>query len=40
MTSAQFVINFQPEADGSVKKAKCRSGPDELDGEKIAEPET
>jgi CubicO group peptidase (beta-lactamase class C family) len=37
MTSAPFVIDFQREADGSVKKAKCRNGPEELDGEKIAE---
>jgi len=36
MTSAPFVIEFQREADGSVKKAKSRNGPEELDGEKIA----
>ena len=37
MTSTPFVIDFQREADGSAKKAKCRNGPEELDGEKIAE---
>jgi Domain of unknown function (DUF3471) len=37
MTSAPFVIDFQREADGSVKKAKGRNGPEELDGEKIEE---
>lgn len=37
MTSAPFVIDFQREADGSVKKAKGRNGPEELEGEKIAE---
>ena len=37
MTRAPFEIEFQHEADGSVKKAKCRNGPEELDGEKIAD---
>jgi hypothetical protein len=37
MTNAPFVIDFQREADGSVKKAKARNGPEELNGEKIAE---
>jgi len=37
MTSAPFVIDFQREADGSVRKAKARNGPEQLDGEKIAE---
>jgi len=34
-TGAPFVIEFQREADGSVKKAKARNGPEPLDGEKI-----
>ena len=38
MTSAPFVIDFQREADGSVRNAKARNGPEQLDGEKIAEP--
>src|SRR5215471_9968763 len=37
MTTAPFVIDFQREADGSVKKAKGRNGPEELEGEKTAE---
>lgn len=37
MTSAPFVIEFQREADGSVKEAKGRNGAEELDGEKIAD---
>ena len=37
MTSTPFVIDFQREADGSVKKARGRNGPEELDGEKIAD---
>jgi len=37
MTSTPFVIDFQRETDGSVKKARGRNGPEELDGEKIAE---
>jgi CubicO group peptidase (beta-lactamase class C family) len=37
MTSAPFVIEFQREANGLVKRAKARNGPEELDGEKIAE---
>jgi hypothetical protein len=37
MTSAPFVIDFQREADGSVKKAKGRNGSEELAGEKVAE---
>jgi CubicO group peptidase (beta-lactamase class C family) len=37
MTSAPVVIDFQKEADGSIKKAKIRNGPEQLDGERIAE---
>lgn len=37
MTTAPFEIEFQREADGSVKKAKCRNGPEELEGERIAD---
>jgi CubicO group peptidase (beta-lactamase class C family) len=37
MTSAPFVIDFQREADGSVKKAKGQNGAEDLDGEKIAD---
>jgi CubicO group peptidase (beta-lactamase class C family) len=37
MTSAPFVIDFQREADGSVKKAKGRNGAEELDGERISD---
>ena len=37
MTSAPFVIDFQREADGSVKKAKGRNGAEDLDGEKIVD---
>jgi len=37
MKSAPFVIDFQREADGSVKKAKARNGAEDLDGEKIAD---
>jgi CubicO group peptidase (beta-lactamase class C family) len=37
MTSAPFVIEFQREADGSVKKARGRNGPEEVDGKKIAD---
>jgi hypothetical protein len=37
MTSAPFIIEFQREADGSVKRAKGRNGAEELDGEKIRE---
>jgi CubicO group peptidase (beta-lactamase class C family) len=36
-TSAPFVIEFQREADGSVKKAKARNGPEPLDGEKVSD---
>ena len=36
-TSAPFEIEFQREADGSVTKARCRNGPEELDGKKIAD---
>jgi CubicO group peptidase (beta-lactamase class C family) len=36
-TSAPFVIDFQREADGSVKKAKGRNGPEELNGERISD---
>jgi CubicO group peptidase (beta-lactamase class C family) len=35
--SHPFLIDFQKEADGSIKKAKARNGPEELDGEKISE---
>jgi CubicO group peptidase (beta-lactamase class C family) len=37
MTSAPFVIDFQREANGSVRKANARNGPEELDGQKIVE---
>lgn len=37
MTSAPFVIDFQREAEGLVKRAKARNGAEELNGEKIAE---
>jgi hypothetical protein len=37
VTNAPFVVNFQKETDGSIKKAKARNGPEELDGEKISE---
>jgi hypothetical protein len=37
MTSQPFVIDFQKEADGSIRKAKLRNGPEQLDGEKISE---
>jgi Domain of unknown function (DUF3471) len=37
LTRAPFEIEFEREADGSVRKAKCRNGPEELNGEKIAE---
>jgi hypothetical protein len=36
-TEAPFVIEFQKEADGSVKKAKSWNGPESLNGEKIAD---
>ena len=36
-TGVPFVVDFQREPDGSVKRAKARNGPEELDGEKIAE---
>jgi CubicO group peptidase (beta-lactamase class C family) len=32
-----FVIEFQKEADGSVKKAKASNGPEDLEGEKISD---
>jgi hypothetical protein len=35
--SHPFLIDFQKEADESIKKAKARNGPEELDGEKISE---
>jgi CubicO group peptidase (beta-lactamase class C family) len=35
MTSVPFVVDFQREPDGSVRRAKARNGPEELDGEKI-----
>jgi len=37
LTNQAFVIDFQKEADGSIKKARARNGPEELDGEKISE---
>ena len=37
LTSAPFVIDFQRGTGGSVEQAKARNGPEELDGEKIAE---
>lgn len=36
LTGAPFVIDFRREADGSVKKAMARNGPEELNGERIA----
>jgi len=36
-TKQQFVIEFQREADGSIKKAKARNGPEDLEGEKISD---
>jgi hypothetical protein len=36
-TSQPFVIEFQREADGSIKKAKARNGPEDLEGEKISD---
>ena len=32
-----FVIEFQKEADGSVKKAKAWNGPEDLEGQKISD---
>lgn len=37
MTSQLVVIDFQKEADGSIKKAKVRNGAEQLDGERISE---
>jgi hypothetical protein len=37
LTNQAFVVDFQKEADGSVKRAKSRNGPEELDGEKVSE---
>lgn len=37
MTSQPVVFDFQKEADGSIKKAKIRNGPEQLDGEKVSE---
>jgi CubicO group peptidase (beta-lactamase class C family) len=37
MTSQPVVIDFQKEADGSIKKARVRNGAEELDGERISE---
>jgi CubicO group peptidase (beta-lactamase class C family) len=34
-TEAPFVIAFQKEADGSIKKAKAWNGPEALNGEKV-----
>jgi CubicO group peptidase (beta-lactamase class C family) len=36
-TAAPFVIEFQKEADGSVKRAKAWHGPEDLEGEKVAD---
>jgi len=36
-TEQPFVIEFQKEADGSIKKAKARNGPEDLEGEKVAD---
>jgi len=36
-TSQPFVIEFQREADGSIKRAKARNGPEDLEGEKISD---
>jgi CubicO group peptidase (beta-lactamase class C family) len=36
-TEAPFVIEFQKESDGSVKKAKSWNGPEALNGEKVAD---
>jgi hypothetical protein len=37
MTNQPVVIDFQQEADGSIKKATIRNGPEQLDGERLAE---
>jgi CubicO group peptidase (beta-lactamase class C family) len=37
MTSQPVVIDFQREGEGSIANAKVRNGPEQLDGEKIAE---
>jgi CubicO group peptidase (beta-lactamase class C family) len=37
MTGQPVVFDFQKEADGSIRKAKVRNGPEQLDGEKISE---
>jgi len=37
MTSQPFVIDFQKESDGSIRKAKVQNGPQHFDGEKILE---
>src|SRR5260370_22799977 len=37
ITSQPFVVDFQKESDGSIKKAKARNGGEQLDGEKISE---
>jgi len=37
MISVPFVVDFQRSPNGSVKRAKAQNGPEELDGEKIAE---
>jgi hypothetical protein len=36
-TNQPFVIEFQREADGSIKKAKARNVPEDLEGEKISD---
>jgi CubicO group peptidase (beta-lactamase class C family) len=35
MTSQPLVIDFQKEADGSIKKARAQNGPELLEGEKV-----
>ena len=37
LINAPFVVDFQKETDGSIKKAKARNGPEPLDGVKISE---
>ncbi len=37
LISEPFVIDFQKEADGSIKKANARNGPQNVAGEKISE---
>ena len=37
LTNQALVVDFQKEADGSVKRAKSRNGPEEFDDGKISE---